>query len=205
MKTKAKNRNESKRIKILGRIYKSLNHSMLSANAVVPNAWLKERKLSFEKSGAGFCSGRIHYRTSKEFIRELESVGFLRSPFKKNDKMNSSHSCFGKGAMLFPLRNSHNEVVNFYSIGLQNGETEYLNEEGIYPTYPSLKTKRLFIVNAILEAATLLESPILKEHDSIMALRDGTYLPQHREVLDRIAGNLDEIIFLGKERIKTTV
>jgi hypothetical protein len=193
---------ETKQIEIIQRIYKSLAHSMITAHAEVPNAWLKQRKLSFVLTGAGFCSGQLHHRKPEEFILELESVGFLRTALKKNDARKYSHNCFGKYSMIFPLRDEQKRIVNFYAIGVKNGKTEYLNEEGIYPAHPPSDTQRLFIMNDILDAATMLEAKVLKEGESMMALFDGEYKPQHMEVLKRLAGKTKEIIFIKKDQIK---
>jgi hypothetical protein len=71
-----------------------------------------------------------------------------------------------------------------------------LNEEGIYPGYPDERTKRLYIVRTILDAATLLESKTLENRDAVMALFDGEYKDQHRRALSRLSGKTTEFIFV---------
>jgi DNA primase len=198
METENKETLSEKQIAIIARIQKSLMHSIESAFGEVPRRWLKERKLSQGLTGAGFNSGQIHHRKPQEFLDELMSVGFLSLSGSKARTGKQAYTCFEPYAMTFPLKNEKNEVVNFYGIGVNSGKTRYMNEEGIYPAYPSGMTRRMFITDAILEAATLMESRVLKEGDSVIALFDGEFKTQHRKVLEQFAGKVDEFVFVRK-------
>jgi hypothetical protein len=188
---------EIRKVEIIRKIEKSLSHSVFSAFGDVPRAWLKQRGLTAEVSKAGFNSGQIHHRKPQQFLDELIEVGFLKETGGKARTGKKAYTCFEPYAMVFPLVNEKGETVNFYGSGVKSKKTRYMNEEGIYPVYPSLNTKRLFIVDGIIDAATLLESKVLKKDDSVMALMDGEYKTQHREVLKMLAGKVD-VIFWSK-------
>jgi hypothetical protein len=199
MKTK-----ENNCIEIMAKLYRALTDALKSSRADVPRRWLKKRKLSFERTGAGFCSGQIHGKKPKQSAEDMFGIGFLKPSPVKNGSGKQTYVSFGKQSMIFPLRNATSHVVNFYAIGVKDEKTEYLNEDGIYPGHPNENTKRLFITSGILDAATLIESNQMKEGDSVMALFEGEYKPQHREVLKRLAGRA-EMIFIRNENAKQKV
>ena len=74
-----------------------------------------------------------------------------------------------------------------------------MNEEGIYPAYPNPYIKKLFIVNTIIEAATLLESKTLKENEAVIALFDGEIMPQHNKMIETLK-ELEEVIILDSKK-----
>jgi DNA adenine methylase len=176
------------------RIYRSLSNGIRSAKAHVPRQWLKDKKLSAELTGACFNSGQIHHRKSEEFKAELARVGFAR---KSNAGTNGGtpYTVFGIFSVMFPLRNEKNEVVNFYAVGIRNDKKGFMNDEGIYPQYPHEMTKKLYIVQAVMDAAILLESRVMDNREAVIALQDGEYLPQHAEAISRLK-HLEEIVII---------
>jgi hypothetical protein len=193
------NKEENRFIEIMQMIHKSLSNAIRSAKADAGRAWLKQRGLTAEVTGACYNSGQIHHRKKKEFIEDLASVGFLRKLKKPSRTGEPSYGCFQWHTVVFPLKNEKGFVVNFFGVSTKNGKILYLNEQGIYPGYPDARTKRLYIVPTIMDAATLLESKTLRNQDSVMALFEGKYKEQHREVLKAFAGKLDEVIFIKRE------
>ena len=187
--------------RIMEGIHKSLSNGIRSAKAYAPREWLKQRKLSAEITGACFNSGQIHHRKPEEYIRELESVGFLVKVQEISGRGNPGYATFQSNAVVFPLRDEKDKVVNFFGINIKNGKTRYMNDRGIYPAFPKEGTKKLYIVPGIMDAATLMESKVMDNREAVMALFDGKYKDQHREVLKAFAGKLDQIIFVKtKER-----
>ena len=89
--------------------------------------------------------------------------------------------------------------MNFYAVGIKTHKTSYMNKEGIYPAYPNLLTKKLYVTETILDAATLLESKVLDERSAVIALYDGKLLPQHKQVIESLR-YLEEIIAIENSK-----
>lgn len=181
---------------ILKTLHTSFGNGIRAAKTKEPREWLESKGLSIEKTGACFSSGQTHHRREQTFIDELLSVGFLipsnaavRSPELK------AYTSFGKEAIIFALRNELNEVVNFGAIRIftKDHTPQYLNEEGIYPSYPHPLTERLYITDSLLDAATILESRILGNRDAVIALNEGRMSDEALEAVMSLK-HLNEII-----------
>jgi hypothetical protein len=188
------------KIEILKTIHATLCNGIRAGKSTAARTWIEGKGLSIEATGACFNSGQLHHRQEQNFLDELESVGFITKAGinKKNPDKLSSYTSFGMAAIVFALRNEKYEVVNMYAIRihLETEKTEYLNQDGIYPAYPPLSTKRLYITQSIMDAATLLESRVLDNRDAVIALYDGELKPQHLKALSLLI-NLEEIIFIS--------
>ena len=189
---------DAEKIKIFGKLYKSMTSGIKNGKAILPRKWLSDRKLTMENSGACFNSGQIHHRKEQTFKDELLSIGFLKISNVPTNNGQIPYTIFGKYAICFPLKNEKQEIINFYSIGIEKGQTAYLNEEGIYPKYPEITTRRLYIVPSLLEAATLLEIRLLKENESVMALFNGEFKTQHYSAIEKLK-ELKEIILVERK------
>jgi hypothetical protein len=119
----------------------------------------------------------------------LESAGLITRVGNKG------YIAFGARNIAFPLRNENDSIVNFCSVNVTTDETTYLNREGVYPHCPSLATTTLFITNNIIEAATILQSKLLKEGQSVLALHEGSLLIQHEEAIKRLK-QLREVVLI---------
>lgn len=181
------NANQKKRTDIFKEVYKSLLRSLRWRYTEIPRKWLEDKKLTTEKTGAGFNSGQMHYGRSQEFKEDLKSIGFIKF-LKTTSTGHDGHWNFGLYGMIFPLKNFKGSVVNFYAIRIKTEPEEHslLNEEGIYPAYPHEMTTRLFIATDILDAATLIESGALQNRDSLMFIPGGKILKQHEEAIKRL-------------------
>ncbi|MFA6925314.1 MAG: hypothetical protein WC223_13795 [Bacteroidales bacterium] len=183
---------------MIGKLYKSFITGIKSCNAVAPKEWMQKRKLSTEITGAGFNSGQIHHRKEQQFKDELESIGFITKSNSPTNKGQQAYKIFGNYSIIFPLKNENNEVVNFHAISVETGKTEYLNNDGIYPNYPSITTIKLFIAPTTLETATVLESKTLKENEAVISLFDNKFKQQHFDAISKLK-QLQEIIFITKK------
>jgi len=195
MKKTTDNSGTTERTEIFGRLYKSLTTGIKNGNTLIAKEWLNKRKLTIEKTGAGFNSGQIHHRKEQAFKDELESIAFLQKSTAKSKTGEQAYKIFGDYSILFPLKNEANQVANFYAVSLESGKTEFLNEEGIYPKYPNITTTKLYIAPTILETATILEADILSENEAVITVFDLTLKQQHREAIAQLK-QLQEIIFI---------
>lgn len=182
----------------LDTLFKSFEMGLRMPKAVKPKNYLKDLGLDYTDLRIGFNSGQLHHNKPQDFKDQLEALGIIRkSDAGVNKKHLVAYSVFGHYGIIFPLMNKKSEVVNFFAIRfeLATPQAEYLNSEGIYPNYPPPLTKRLYIVPTVLDCASLLQSKILENRDSVMALHNGELLPQHLEAIKTLH-ELEEIIII---------
>lgn len=197
--TPAKDWNEKTEIELLEMVYNYASNGLRYGKSTKAREWLKEKKLSIDATLACFNSGQLHHRKEKEFKEALERIGFMK---RSNVGVNCDtvpYTVFGNFAIMFPLKNRENQIVNFYSMSIKNAKTAYLNHEGFYPAFPHEQTKRLFITDTIMDAATLLETKILDNKEAVIALHDGIFLNQHKQLIQELK-NLSEIIQITKNK-----
>lgn len=185
-------------ISILRTIHKSVSNGIRSAKATKPRKWLSDRKLSIDLTGVCFQSGQGHHRKQQSYKDSLERVGFLRKSEAATSTGEQGYSSFAPFSILFPLKNAKGEVVNFYAIDIRNDKTQWLNQEGIYPEYPKLTTRKLVIVQDAIDAATLLQSGVLDNREAVMALNEGVFTQEHQVAIEQLT-DLHEIILIEKE------
>jgi DNA primase len=180
-------------IELLSLVYSYASNGLRVGKSKQAKAWLKQKHLNAEQTMACFNSGQLHHRKEIEFKEALERIGFMK---KSNAGVNCDtvpYTVFGNYSIMFPLRNTKNEIVNFYAIGLKNAKKDFLNHEGLYPAYPHEQTKKLFVVDSVLDAATLMEAKILDNREAVIALYDGIFLEQHIQVIQGLK-NLVEVV-----------
>jgi hypothetical protein len=182
-------------IAILEKIYQIMMSGMRSNKSPHPQQWLRAKKLSSPKTYAAFNSGQLHHSKPKEFIDELASVGFLEKSGVTGKDRKTCYTCFGNFSIIFPLRNEDNHIVNFYEMGIKKERSSYLNEQGIYPSYPHPFTQKLIITDTILDAATILEAEVLNSKEAVMALHEGKIKPQHQQAIGQLK-ELSEVIYI---------
>ena len=68
---------QKKRMEIFVRINKTLSAALTHFEAKRPREWLKERGLTPEVTGAGFCSGQLNKKKSKIRARVEHIFGFM--------------------------------------------------------------------------------------------------------------------------------
>ena len=171
------------RIEIFKTIHTSMSNGIRAGKSKEARKWMEQKGLSIDLTHACFNSGQMHHRREESFIEALKSVGFLKENGINGKKEGNppEYTSFGKEAIVFPLRNENNEVVNFHAIriNMEKETTEYLNYKGLYPCYPSPQTTKLYITNTILEAATLIESRVMDNRDAVISLHNGVIEEVH--------------------------
>ncbi|MEI7594419.1 MAG: hypothetical protein WCK02_01630 [Bacteroidota bacterium] len=191
---------EESQIEILSELYKKISFGIRTKRATLPSAWLAEHKLSYERTYACYNAGNFQSNKQQSHIEKLVSVGFLKELNYKRKDGNTLYGSFGVHSVIFPLKDCNHNIVNFYAIGISVKRKDFLNQEGIYPCFPKEQTTKLFIVPTILDAATMLESKVLKPTEFVIALFDGKLMPQHEEAIGTLK-HLKEIIWLETTKI----
>jgi len=125
---------------------------------------------------------------------------------KTGDK---AYKVFGKYGICFPLKNKENQIVSLYFRStIDKGHFYLKDRQGLYPSYPKSETKILILTEAIIDAATLLQLPVISDQLSVLACYGvNGFTAEHIEAIKGIS-HLTEIIFFfdgdeaGKEGIK---
>lgn len=187
-------------MKDLHSLYLSFETGIRSSKAVDPKRYLERIGLNYTELRIGFNSGQFHHRQPQEFKDHFESLGMLtKSDAGVNQEGLIPYSVFGRYGVVFPLMDKHNQVVNYFAIRFKMASPieEYLNDSGLYPSYPHPSTKTLYIVPTVLDGASLLQSKALENKETVLALHDGKLLPQHREAISQLE-HLEQIIIIKR-------
>lgn len=186
-------------MKDLDKLFTSFETGIRNVKAQKPKDYLESIGLDYNTLRIGFNSGQFHHRASQEVKDHYQQLGLLtKSDAAVREKDMTAYTVFGKYGIIFPLVNQDNHIVNYYAIrfAMATPQREYLNCEGVYPSYPHPSTKRLFLTPTLTDAASLLQSKVLDQREAVLALYDGELLPQHIEAIESLS-NLEEIIVLN--------
>lgn len=114
-----------------------------------------------------------------------------------------------KNCLIFPLRDIDDEIVSLYGRSIaKNPRSKHFymkNRYGLYPGYPSTETKTLIIVEAPIDAATILSHT---KYTPLSLYGTNGWTEEHTTSIKRI-GDLEEVVFFmdgdsaGKQAIET--
>jgi len=198
---------------ILAKLFKSFQNGL--GRAEKPKGYFKSRNLDYTKLETGYNSGQFHHhnKLSEKDMKACIDAGLLiaykgKTPHAKGQ----SYTPFAKDCIIFPLKNKRGEIVSLYgrSIIDNNKSKHYYlkNRTGLYPKYPAAGTTKLILTEAIIDAATLLQTLEITNRYEILSLYGTNGLtPEHSEAIKELP-ELQEIIFFfdgdeaGKAAIK---
>lgn len=173
---KNKNNTDIKSTEALYSLYVTFKNGLINHRATEPRDFLKTIGLDFQKLYLGFNSGQFHHNKDEVFKQPYIDLGVLiPTGGKGNAKDRTPSTVFAQKSIIFPLKNSRGEIVNYYGyrFTLKEPVGEYLNNYGVYPEPPSKWANRLFITDNIIDSATLCQCKILENRDSVISLKDG--------------------------------
>lgn len=184
-------------MKNLDQLFQSFENGMKSA--VKPKQYLKEIGLDSDTLRIGYNSAQFHHGKPQELKEHYEGIGVLNKNGVAIKQGETAYTVFGSRGLIFPLVDKENTTVNYfaYRFELSTPKEEYLNTEGIYPSYPSPDTSKLYIAPTVLDCASLLASGALGKNEAVMALENGKFLPQHKEAIQSLTA-LKEIIIINR-------
>lgn len=184
----------------LDTLFQSFETGIRSSKATKPKEYLKSIGLDYTEMRIGFNSGQFHHRENQIAKDQFEALGVIK---KSNAPVNkeglTAYTVFGRYGLVFPLLNEQNQIVNFFALrfDMETQKEEYLNDMGIYPSFPNRNTRRLYVVPTLIDCASLLQSKTLENRDSVMALQEGKFLPQHLQAIKTLH-ELEEIIIIKR-------
>ena len=154
------------RTSILAKIFETFKNGLRHGVTVRPKEYLKTRSLDLESLETGYNSGQFHHhgKLSRADQEACVKAGLL-IPYKGNVPNGSEETFtpFAKDCIIFPLKNEQEQIVSMYGRSITNNDKSkhyYLKDRsGLYPGYPEPGTTRLILTEAIIDAATLLQTP----------------------------------------------
>ena len=163
--------------------------------------YLQQRNLDHTQLEIGYNSGQFHHgsRRDEYLIESCVKVGLLLDKGLVGRTGGKAYVPFGKGGIVFPLRNAQNQIVSLYfrSTTDQKDKRHYYlkDRQGLYPKYPTPATTRLILTESIIDAASLLQQEAISKEYSILALYGTNGLTEeHRKAIKDLA-HLQEVIF----------
>lgn len=171
-------------------------------NSKPAREYLESRGLDYGKTEIGYNSGQFHHGTRKdnELIEACLKYGLLLDKGHVNNRTGEkAYSPFGKGGIVFPLRNSDNQVVSLYFRSTTDDRQArhfYLKDrQGLYPKCPKPETTKLILTEAIIDAATLLQIPgVINEYQILACYGTNGLTEEHVKAIQSLT-NLEEIVF----------
>lgn len=163
--------------------------------------YLQQRNLDLKKLEVGYNGGQFHHGQRKEdsLIQNCLEYGLLIDNNRKGNTGEIVYTVFGKYGICFPLKNQDNQIVSLYfrsTLDKENAKHFYLkNRSGLYPNYPKANTKKLILLEAIIDTASVLQIDEITNKYSVLACYGTNGL--NEEILKAIKNlpELEEVIF----------
>ena len=184
---------ELEKAALIGKVFSYFKKALPLTKKAVD--YLQGRSIDYARHEIGYNSGGLHGESKNHhLVASMEKYGLLK-PLPAR-----GHSVWGRDCVIFPLRNAGHKVVSLYGRSITNDSDQrhfYLaGREGLYPGYPKAATTRLILVESIIDAASLLQQPTVKEGYEVLALYGTNGLTdEHSQAIIGLK-HLEEIIFL---------
>jgi DNA primase/DNA-binding MarR family transcriptional regulator len=184
---------ELEKAALMGKVFSYFKKALPLTKKAVD--YLKGRGIDYQAHEIGYNSGGLHGESKNHhLVASMEKYGLLKpSPVK-------GHSVWARDCIIFPLRSAEHKIVSLYGRSITNDTDQrhfYLGgREGLYPGYPKAVTVRLILVESIIDAASLLQQPAIKEGYEVLALYGTNGLTdEHSRAITQL-NHLEEIIFM---------
>lgn len=131
------------------------------------------------------------YCASRELEWEKYEIGY-----KARKAGGSPADKWGRGCILFPLRDEAGKLSGFYGRAIKGKGHYYMaGRRGLYPRYPPAEARTVVLCESVIDAATLRQGEWPLEGYAILALYGANGLTaEHRQALLSLKG-LEEVIF----------
>ena len=181
------------KIAVITKLFKYFTKALPLTNKAVD--YLQSRAIDYKLHETGYNSGDWHHKLNeKNFIASCEQYGLLKA------RVANGFTVWAKDCIIFPLKNQENKIISLYGRSITNNEESrhfYLsNREGLYPGYPGLQTKKLIIVESIIDAASLLQQKEITTQFTILSLYGTNGLTDEHLAAIASLPQLEEIILM---------
>ena len=181
------------KIAVLTKLFKYFTKSLPLTKKAVD--YTESRAINYKLQEVGFNTGDWHHKLNeKNFIAACEQCGLLKA------RPAGGFNVWAKDCIIFPLKNIENKMVSLYGRSIANNEESrhfYLsNRSGLYPGYPKAETKKLIVVESIIDAASLLQQKEITEQYSVLSLYGTNGLTDEHQQSIIALPQLEEIILM---------
>lgn len=189
------------RSRILTDLFEVFTRSFLSSSR--PQEYLRTRGLDPRKTNSGYNIGHFHYSANLP-IGESESYHLLYCRLGLLTRVNSGYHVFGKGCLVFPLRNKLNQVVSFYyreTDAKKATQHYYLrNRQGLYPGYPKGSSEKLILTESIIDAETLIQTVEIQQNYEVLACYGTEGIKEQLEAIKELEELQEVVIFFDGDK-----
>lgn len=181
------------KIAVLTKLFKYFTKALPLTKKAVDYA--ESRAINYKLHEVGFNTGDWHHKLNeKNFIASCEQCGLLKA------RPANGFNVWAKDCIIFPLKNIDNKIVSLYGRSITNNEDSrhfYLsNRSGLYPGYPKAETKKLIVVESIIDAASLLQQKEITEQYTVLSLYGTNGLTDEHQQSIIVLPQLEEIILM---------
>ncbi len=196
---------------ILTKIFESFRNGLSHPMSLKPKDYLKNRNLTPELLEMGYNSGQFHHRGQLSDADKQACINAgLLIPYSGSvpNASGITYTAFAKDCIIFPLRDKQNRIVSLYGRSITASDKSkhyYLKDRsGLYPGYPNPSTAKLILTEAIVDAATLLQLPEIREEYGILSCY-GTngFTAEHRQAVRELQHLNEVILFFDGDRAGT--
>ena len=163
--------------------------------------YLQKRNLDLKKLEIGYNGGQFHHGQRKEdsLIQNSLQYGLLIDNNRRGNTGEIVYTVFGKYGICFPLKNQDNQIVSLYfrsTLDKDNAKHFYLkNRQGLYPNYPNPDTKKLILLEAIIDTASVLQIDEITNKYSVLSCYGTNGLNEEIQNAIKNLNQLEEVIF----------
>jgi DNA primase len=156
----------------------------------------------------GYNAGSFYQRENKCLVESALKYGLIKPA------ADSGHTAFGKGCLVFPLKNRDKQIAGMYFRETDDKKANhhyYLqNRQGLYPKYPTDTgtSPAMILTESIIDAATLLLIPeITKDYEILACYGTNGLTEEHQQSIKSLENLMEIILFFdgdkaGREGIK---
>ena len=181
------------KIAVLTKLFKYFTKSLPLTKKAID--YTESRAINYKLHEIGFNTGDWHHKLNeKNFIAACGQCGLLKA------RAANGFTVWAKDCIIFPLKNQDNKIISLYGRNTTNNDDNrhfYLsNRSGLYPGYPKAETKKLIVVESIIDAASLLQQKEITEQYTVLALYGTNGLTdEHKQSIIALP-QLEEIILM---------
>jgi DNA primase len=162
--------------------------------------YIRSRTLDTNQLEIGYNTGQFYHGTRRDdlLIQSCLEVGLLSLHDRPGRTGEEAYRPFAKYCMVFALRNAASQVSGLYFRSTVNDQDQrhfYLKDrQGLYPRYPQVDTKKLILTESVIDAATLLQTPVTEQYSVLALYGTNGLTDEHLAAISELP-QLDEIIF----------
>lgn len=181
--------------------FKNAVHNSKPAQEYIKQRGLDNEKLAQTGNAVGYNTGQFHHGARKDetLIQQCLDVGLLQDFSRKSRTGDVAYKPFAKFCLTFALKNRAGQVTGMYfrsTVNEEEAKHYYLKDRaGLYPSYPKPETEKLILTEAIIDASTLLQMPVITNEYSLLSCYGTNGLTDEIQAAILELKHLKEIVF----------